>query len=246
MKRITQVALSVAAVILGGQVAQAQVNPGDLVLGFTSPGAVNDYVVDLGSVSALQAAGGTTSLGSRINMSVLLSTFGGSLNNVSAGVYYGVGNAAAGDYAGISVLGGGPVPSKPSGGNNVTAAATAANSTALGVVAVGNTLSFSYNASVSNPGTVANNLGLSPSQLLNGSTVVLDLYESARLPRVGLSTPASNFYLDGSLTLNFSGANALADFSPATAVPEPSTSGLLATAGLLALVLRRQFRSSAG
>jgi hypothetical protein len=58
-----------------------------------------------------------------------------------------------------------------------------------------------------------------------------------------LSTPSSAFTLEGTLNLDFTGASPVADFTPAP-VPEPSTYGLLAGAGLLLLALRRQFRSS--
>ncbi|HEV2393656.1 MAG TPA: hypothetical protein VG146_14990 [Verrucomicrobiae bacterium] len=54
MDKITRAALAPAGVALSILTAQAQSNPNpnDIVLGFTSGTSANDYVVDLGQITA--------------------------------------------------------------------------------------------------------------------------------------------------------------------------------------------------
>jgi hypothetical protein len=240
-----------ASVAAAAQAARAQIAPGDLLLGFTSPTASTDYVVDLGQGFSSTSV---THLGSHIDLAQFTTggAFPGGINGVSVGALFGSGGSgAAGDYAAVSLLrlggAGSPgfagtesAPKTPSGGAFVSAAANAGNGITLGFPAPGASSSFTFNSTELNPGTFANNLQLDPRSVVSGSTIELDLFESTRLAPVGRSTPASAFDFAGSLTIDFSGASPVVDFTPATAVPEPSTFSLIAGAGLLLISLRRQ------
>ncbi len=244
MNNLSKAAILTAAVTLACTRGYAQANPGDLILGFTSPSATLDYVVDLGS-----APTSSMDLGGSINMSMLNTAFPGGVNGVSVGVVFGVGNGAIGDDAGLSVLRTGnnaagvagteAAPGAPSGGLFVTAAASSANSITLGNPANNSSTSFTFAANTMNPGSFANEVGTSPSATISGTTISLDLYESTRLVPSGRSTPASAFTFEGQLNLDFSNPSSpSAQFIPVAPVPEPTTNALLVCGGLLALFLR--------
>ncbi len=259
MNTLTKMAVVSAAAVLVAQGARAQIANGDLVLGFTGTGATTqDYVIDLGSLtsfnsqsSTIQHLGGLVNLGSFAVPNPVI----GSMN---VGVLFGSGNGVTGDYVGYGILRSGnnaagtvgteAAPATPSGGSFVTLAANAGNGTTLGTPANTTALSFTGNANPLTTGGVAQNLNAQ--DVLNpmaGTSIALDLFESTRLAPSGRSTPASAFTYEGTLNIDLSGANAVVDFTPAgfaSAVPEPSTYGLIGGAGLLFMALRRQLRGS--
>ncbi len=253
MKKFTSAVILTAAVALANQAAQAQVNSGDLVIGFTSASAATDYVVDLGSLSSFSTTS-ITQLGSLISQNQINTTFGG-INGVNVGAIAGnPSQAGPGDFAATTLLrlGGNAVgvqgtesaPATP-GGNGVTGAGTDAISLSLGTPSPANAFSFSTQANPLTAGGFANNLATSPLSTVSGSTISEDIFESTRLPVSGRSTPATPFAYLGQLDLDLSGSSPSLEFVPAgfSAVPEPGTYGLLAGTGLLALALRRQFIS---
>jgi hypothetical protein len=245
-----------ACVALFTQVARAQnPSPGDLVLGFTGnplAGVTADYVVDLGALSSLSSSQ-ISHLGGAINLGQFGTGGTPAIGSMNVGVIFGQGSAQTGDFAGLSqlrtgssaagVVGSEAAPATPSGGGFVTQADSAAASLLLGTPGNGNTFSFTGQGNTLTPGGFANVLGVNPLVSMPGSTIALDLFETTRLASTGRTTPASPFTYIGTLNLNLSGPSAVADFTPAgfvAAVPEPSTYGLVAGAGLLIVSLRRQ------
>ena len=257
MNKLAKVALITAISALGVTAARAQNPSGELILGFTSPTATLDYVVDLGNINSLGDQT-THHLGSSID----LTQFGtgqagkanfGSVNGTFAGVVIGNQIGIPGDLAGISVVRNGAAfnPTSPAAGssdvlptlnppsgNNVTAASTDVASLLLGNPAQTATFSFSTQSGLGNAGSFANNLQFDPRSQFNGTTLTFDLFESTRLANVGRGTVATPYQYFGTLVLDLTGPNAVADF---TAVPETSTYGLMAGAGLLLVLVRRQF-----
>ncbi|HEV7924127.1 MAG TPA: PEP-CTERM sorting domain-containing protein [Verrucomicrobiae bacterium] len=268
-KKTIILAVAGAALVAGSQ-AQAQVayNNEDLLLDFRNTAATSDadVTVDLGQVStfASQAASSTVQLnvgaGAQFTQSELLSAFGGSLASVGF-------TAAAGDnvsdttwitrvVATPSLNAPTPVSAQPTLANAITTvnqigqvgvgAALGTGVTAFGsangsIVASGNAESYQNEATPSGEPANLNFRGLNTAggaggpleNITTGANIVYSaLWE---VPHSGQSL--SDEYL-GYFTFN--GATGEIDF---TAVPEPSTYGVLAASGLLALALRRQYRA---
>jgi len=80
--------------------------------------------------------------------------------------------------------------------------------------------------------------GDNPLHQMTGSSITLDLWKDA----VNASGVVTGWIYQGDLTLDLSGAQPSLVFDAAP-IPEPTTYGLFAGAGLLALSFRRQFRS---
>jgi hypothetical protein len=251
MNNITKMAVVSAAVVLAAQAAQAQIPAGDLVLGFssTAAGVTQDYIVDLGALPTT-----ASSLGGAVNFSQFGTGGAPSIGNMNVGVLFGKGNASTGDFAGYSVLRTGnnasgvqgteSTPATLATGNVITSAALDAQSMVAGLIPQGNQFSMLTQSS-GTAGTFANNMSANPLTSMPGTTISLDLFEATRLAQSGRSTPASAFTYEGTLNIDLTGPNAVVDFVPvAAAVPEPSTYGLIAGAGLLLVSLRRQFRGS--
>jgi hypothetical protein len=254
MNKLTKVALITVASGLGVIGARAQNPSGDLILGFTSPTATLDYVVDLGNISSLGDRS-THHQGGLIDLNQWGGpghTFG-TVSGTFTGVMFGQQVGQPGDIAGISVIrngatfnplnpaaGGSDVlPGlNPPSGNSVTGAGTDVNSVLLGNPALTAGFSFTSQSAIGPAGTFANLLQWDPRSQFNGTTIALDLFSSTRLPNAGRSTVASSYSYFGTLVLDLTGPNAVADF---TAVPETSTYGMIAGAGLLLVLLRRQF-----
>jgi hypothetical protein len=260
MKRSVKITmLAAAGAALLTQAVRAQTAPpGDLVLGFTSTaaGVTQDYVIDLGAFSSLSSSQ-ISHLGGAVNLAQFGTGGAPPIGSMNVGVMFGQGAAQTGDFAGVSqfrtggnaagVVGTESVPATPSSGNFVTSAATDAASLLLGTPGNGNQFSFTIQGNTLTAGGFANNLGVNPMVAMPGSTIALDLFESTRLAPSGRSTPASAFTYEGTLNIDLSGPNAIVDFTPAgfaAAVPEPSTYGLIAGAGLLIVSLRRQLRGA--
>jgi len=85
--------------------------------------------------------------------------------------------------------------------------------------------------------------GANPLSTMTGSKIVLDLWENTQISTAPGAAALSGWIYKGDFTLDLSGPQASLIWDAATPVPEPSTYGLFAGAGVLALALRRQFRS---
>jgi hypothetical protein len=237
MNKFTKIAVVAALAAMAAQGLRAQTAPGgDLILGFTSTSSSSDYVVDLGAIPTVP-----TDLGSAINLSQFGTGGAPSIGNMSVGVMFGKAVGTPGDFAGLSVPHGTAAPPTPSG-NNVSAAVNDALSVIIGTPGNTTLTSFTGQSAFLTAGTFANSLGADPRVVMPGTSIVLDIYESTRLANSGRTTVASAFSLIGTLSLDLSGPTAHAEFTP-TAVPEPSTYGLIAGAGLLLVVLRRRLSS---
>lgn len=232
--------LTAAAVAMATTV-RAQYFTGDLVIGFTG-GAANDVLFDLGAGTGLPTSG-SLNLSSFLNSSLLQGNDYTSL---------------AGKFVGV--IGARPTPGGTTGNQGIwsttthggAAPATLANSSAFNAarlsvdstgglidgtgspansIAVDKSDPNSWNSNVKNGGvnSFTSNYG-DPSVLFSGSSTILDLwYEKWQDAPTG---PA----LLGTLTLGN-------DYSLTfTAVPEPSSYGLIAGLGLLMLGIRRQMK----
>jgi hypothetical protein len=269
MKKLTPV-LGLAGVVLASLSASAQpvfqYNDGDLVLDFSKAGSA-DLEVDIGSSSSFiaLAGGGAVPVSGYNISSQLLSTFGGSLDGVSFSVF-GTTSSTSADYLSLRRLNpsvANTVPADFSGAkassvsgdvngligfgtstgilpysagtpaDSVGNTATAVVIPTSGVAAV-NSFTTKYNGTgglkslLATPGaanTLAGNFAETP-----GATAASDLFEYDG------NGSGSKVLLLGEFTL---GNNGAVEFAP---VPEPTTYGLAAGAGLLLVMLRRQFR----
>lgn len=250
MKNLFYKAALVAALgYTGVTAAHAQINPNDLVLGFTSQasGVSDDYLVDLGQIPTTS---GTSLNVSGFNGSTFSSIFGSALANgeVNAGIV-GSTPGTSGDVifsrlnsAGTPGLAGSATPP----GDTLPALRDAAGtvsstSLTLGEVAQTQTTSFYYNIA-QNPmadGTagISSFAGYADNPLVtipSSESVVLDIYEDSYTSRAN-----NGWTYDGSVTLNLSGDSLSAVYvSP---VPEPATYALFGGLGMLMLVLRRKW-----
>jgi uncharacterized membrane protein YuzA (DUF378 family) len=254
--------LGVTGLALLAWSASAQViqyNTGDLILDFSESG-YSDLEVDIGSLATLtseaQNAGGTYQIGGNAYniSSQLLGNFGGSASGVSFAVIGAAGVTGAPDYLSLK-------RSNPAVENSIPNGWTASHGNAilsqiLGVAnglttysgnnpadPVGNTAtavlvpssssqsaqyvdSFTYHRS-----GLTGQTGVNLINTLSGSSAVSDLFTYPE----SSSTPAT---FDGYFTFDTDGS---LNFSIA-AVPEPTTYGLFAGAGLLVFSLRNQFK----
>ena len=256
MKNITKAAVLSAAVALVGQAAHAA-STGDLVLSFSQndTGGTQEYTVDLGSLSSFTSAfPNTTHLGGSVNETTLTSTFFGANGNTGFnGLNVGAvaannTHAGAGDWIALTAFRSGPNPTPASDG--VTAlpgrAALSEAATTVASVTTPNGLQLSSGSSsfssliAPDPNTVNANTFAQLAQnnpLVNLSGQNGQIQEDIWMNTEGASAN-SGWQYEGYLNINISGSSAVVDFVP---VPEPSTYGLLAGAGLLAVCLRRQF-----
>jgi len=262
MNKMTKLAVIAAAVALVGQAAYAQSqNPGDLLLGFG--GTSQDYVVDLGSFSSLSTTA-ITHLGSDLSGLTLpsgVSTVGaiyGASPYAGAGDYDGLSLARTGsNAAGVQGTEASPVYNQNSqniSGNSVTLAASYLSELAVGSLTGNQPVngqyspgSFSEQAAVA-AGLYGTSLYNSYLSSFNGTTAALDIFQVNRTADTvsgrRTTTHTSPWAYVGQLDIDLSSSTA--DFVPAGYVataqaPEPTTYGLIAGAGLLALSLRRQF-----
>jgi len=251
MKRqLTKATLAVALGLGISTAAQAQIANDDLVLGFTSTGAQNDYIINLGQLLGTSAHQITLS-GSQYNNSSFLANLGSSATggNLYAGVFGG--NAGSTGDIFISAL------SQPTQGtfNNEHQGSGFPSSVSLGLVpqsgqSVHDNISTAPGLAGANPSS----LGLyvpSPLQTISASqgtgqsVVNLEVWQSTFHQFPSAATTA---YSDqGFVSLMFNNDGSLGGVAwdqPAqlATVPEP-TCGMFAGLGALFFALRRQFKS---
>jgi hypothetical protein len=251
MNKLTKLAVVALAAGLMSQAARAQTfpAPGDIVLAFSSANVPsgNDYVVDLGAFGA-----GLPNVGT-FNLANFNSVFAGAPNPVTAAAVGGQG-VGIGENLFLTVAHGAAAPNAVAGSTIASAISTAngVNTSfptfAPGVIPINlpgvMPITANQQAWTAEGPLFASQAGTDPRQVISGSSIMLDLYQGIAVgggPRG--TTPVINpgNWVDvGTLTIDLSGGTV--SFSP-TAVPEPSTYGLLAGAGLLLVALRRQFTS---
>ncbi|HLH56756.1 MAG TPA: PEP-CTERM sorting domain-containing protein [Verrucomicrobiae bacterium] len=234
--------LAVAGMALMIDAAHAQYAAGDLVAGFTS-GSGNDVIYDLGQFSNF-SNGETWNL-----LSALTSSPGGyaNLNGLNWGV---VGAQSTGLNSALKTVystvahGQSTAPVNIPNTSTFNGIATSVNTigqwvtagSPAGIIASSDPASWNGETIVGGSGTFFNNYGsatpsdpnsATPASFTSGS-VVEDLY--------GVKANNTAATLLGTFTLSSTG---VLTFN-AVAVPEPSTYGVLAGLGLLAVCLRRQ------
>jgi hypothetical protein len=240
MKNLYKAALLAVLGITAVSSAQAS---SDLILGFndvTLGGSANDYVVDLGTANFTTSTTFSTSFsGSSFN-----SAFGAdanALNHVSAGI---VGTPNATTLFQTSPLLGDPAfaattSSFPNAVNDI-------NAVALGVYS--STSASGWTANIAQSSTQT---GTSSSSSLAGSTanpmlqlssgVTTETLWEATESGSGRNKVVSGWEDIGTFTINANTDTVSFTGADVSAVPEPSTYGLLAGAGLLVVALRRNF-----
>jgi len=255
MNKMIKIAVMAVAAALVSQAAKAQVNPDDLVLGFTSTAndVASDYILDLGQIPT----SANTQLGG-VSLSAFNSIFGATdiaNGNVDVGV---VGANSANPDVIVSTLRTGSNPNnlptnftvkgaeaKPAfftTSANTSFAAQDVQALSLGVVSHSSPTSWYQSISqygVGPAGQPSQSLGsYAPastealSVLPNTEQVTLDLF------RENDATTGLMTYV-GDVQLDLTGSTLSAVFDP-VATPEPSTFALLGGAAVLGLAFRRQ------
>jgi hypothetical protein len=235
-------AILLAVLGFGGiSAAQAQ----DALLGFNdATGTQNDYVIDLGAASQFSPTA-TIDLSSDFSSSLFSSAFGSTPAGVAAGFVAGPAGAILESYAG-----GTPSGSLPSGTPTPTQFNTSqtsmsgillgVNPSASGVTALGSAWSWNIAVSPSQTGgagstAVAGNTG-NPMGMLSSDAIDLAVYESTATS--GRTEKTTAWTQIGTLAVD---ANAGSIVFTGSAVPEPTTYGLVGAAGLMLISLRNKF-----
>jgi hypothetical protein len=241
MNKFTKAGIVCAALTLVSQGAFAQT--GNLILGFTGNSAVTDTTFGIGSLPTTSISTGTLSSG--------LSAF------TSEGVF-GNGGLQSSPIIDISVartsssldngLQGSTAPSTGStAGTALNSAWSDINSITIGSgVASFTANSYSANTVAPNPpaitSTVYGQTGNNSSLVANGNA--MDIYSLTEVPASGRNPATISIAYVGEFDVLNESGTATWEFDPAgvtpSAVPEPTTYGILAGAGLLALALRRK------
>jgi hypothetical protein len=259
MKKLYKAAL-LAALGLGSITAAQATNftVNDLYLGFTKSTASQDEYIDLGNLSSFNATG-VTDLSSYLGgLTDFNTTFGSSATSVGMAVVgannsnvvnpFGVfatalrtgGAGADPTVAGSNLSAKSHSSSVMSGGAGVVASLLATEGIALpsagSSLLSGNGVADSYLTKIAATASTQQNFwgktGFSPNSTIGATgTIYEDLWAA---------TTTSAYTYEGYFTFNYS-ADQLTFTSSAVAVPEPTTYGMLAGAGLLAVSLRRQF-----
>ena len=241
---------------------KAQIDPNDLVVGFSSQasGVTSDYIIDLGPIPT---GANTTSANnnyalnvSGFDYSIFTSIFGSAFTSgqVNVGIIAGMdsGNqdvfeSVLDNGTGTPTVAGSSAPGTSPVGSNIANAAGTVGALTLGQVVQTSEGSWYYNIAENptTPGSAVNSfasyLNSNPMTTIGGTEMLtLDLYEDIDNGHAG----ASGWTYMGDVSLDLSGGNLTATYDP-TPVPEPGTCGLAALGGFLALALRRQFKFKA-
>ena len=223
MKRITKTVIVAAVALMAAASTEAATYTGDLLLGFTSQSG-NDFVVDIGQASALTS-------GQTFNLSGSLGGF--NLNSVNWGI---IGDKNVAGIRNVWTTTGGTSPNTVGNTAQWGQIDTATKSIYSGFITggAGDTITpastddngWNQQTKVGGLATQYHNVYEDPNVVGLGSASVFNLIANGSAP-----TSFGTFTLDSGGVVTFTAA----------AVPEPSTYGLLAGAGLLVICLRRQF-----
>jgi len=261
MNKLRKIAVVAAVAALAVQGAFAGANNNNLVLSINNNdgGGNTEFTVNLGQISTFTPI-------PNYDLSGFMSTFNSQYASAAAsGLNVGVAGGQNGQ-GGLSGAGndvftttlrvGGssyttagtesaPTPATPSKANIGNAGGIAGGVVSFGSnLSTGDANSFTtlFAKDPTTTGTAANSFtsflgGDNPLQTMTGTSIVLDLWKDTVT-----SSGTTGWAYQGDFTLDLSGAQPSLVFDAAP-VPEPSTYGLFAGAGILALSLRRQFRS---
>ncbi len=233
MKNLYKAALLAALGLATVSAAQAETyNAGDLLVGFTTASG-NDLIIDIGQESALfsgESFSGVSAL--------LTSTYGANLDGVSWGVI-GNGPNSGTVRTAWTTTSPGSVPATITGNAAFGKLNTAANALASDFSTSG---AIASGQSATPAATLANSWN---TETLNG-TLTTDYVNAYENPNV-LGAGQADF---SSVLNNASAPTLLGDFTLGaddsftfSAVPEPTSYGMLAGAGLLVVSLRNRFVS---
>src|SRR5262245_45684974 len=230
MNKAIKSAVLVAAITAGAWSIQAATYNGDLIIGFTGGGSTSDFEFDLGPAASL-TSGQTWNLGANLGGFTLANTSWGVVGSIFPG---------GGTRTGYITANSGTTPA------NIASSAQWST--------INNSISSIYSlfatAGAGNSATPASTDPSSWNQQTINSTLSTSFHNAWQDPNRfptgpgemdffrGLANNTSptilgSFSLDGAGTVTF------------TAVPEPSSYGLVAGLGLLALCIRRRLLRSA-
>jgi hypothetical protein len=261
MKTTTRIAVLLATGLASFTTARASAQ--DLLLGFndaaaSSSSAQNDYVIDLGYtgsglVAAANANSGTINLSSTLTPSTFNSAFEANDSSWASHVAVGVvgsPNTSPVNYLYLTTTGAKPPTITPGQFDNASGSAagpvTGEYSSASGTTAENG---WTYNVATSPTQTgsdvsqtdVAAATGKNPLTLLSGGSASLTLWGISETTS-GVHETVGSWVDEG--TFNFNLNSDQITFTT-SAVPEPTTTGILAGAGLLAVLLRQQLKRKA-
>jgi len=222
-----QLILTAAAAVAFASAANAAYVNGDLLVGFTSAGAANDYIFDVGSFASLYS-GESWTLGSDLGGTLTSAQFSNGVWGVAGSL-----NSTKTIYSSAGVMGA-PVESV-NYFNNIRAnvesigGSSVANTAATPVQTTAN----SWYSQTDQPNGTPGNFFFNNLDNPNVSTLAAaNLYANDNLGDPATLLGAFTITGDGN-TLTF------------TAVPEPATLSILAGFGLLGLKFRRQLARNA-
>jgi len=220
---MTKTAIVAVVALAAAASTQAATYTGDLILGFTAQSG-NDFIVDLGQASTLTS-------GQQFDLSGSLGGF--NLNTVHWGI---IGDKNVGGVRSVWTSTGGTLPNTVPNVTTWGAIDTATKSVYQNFPVGGAGDNFTIAASDDNSWNQQTIQGALTTQYHNAyeDPNVIGVGTASLFSLVANGSAPSPF---GTFTLNSGG---IVTFT-AAAVPEPSTYGLLAGAGLLVLSLRRQF-----
>lgn len=235
MKNLYRAALLAALGLGTASVASAQ----NLELGFNDNAVVaaqNDYVINLGALSQFTQTS-SLNLSSDFSASTFTSAYtgdGNALNDVAVGAVGGISSTLDSFYSTVGI---GPTVSA----NNIGSSVEFSQPT-VGEYASATAGGWSYDVAVapnlpgSGPAGSISSTSENPTELLSSGVLTEELYEAYDTGS-GRSVTLNEEAL-GYLTVNVNTDSIT--YAGIDAVPEPSTYGLLAGAGLLAVAFRRQ------
>ena len=255
MKNSYKAALLVALGLVSASAVQAQYATDELYLGFTQASATSDIVIDLGQASSIVGQTSVVDLSSLLSSSELsaFSSVFASANGVNMSVIggnntFGQGNAYATQLRSAAAIAAG---NNAAAGSSVTKNLSSATLTgAAGVIAgdlslpTGNafvqdtTKAFSGLVATGVQNNYVGKLGVTPTVAIGNATdgsgiAIEDLW-------LVQATSPKDVY-EGYFTFNNNSDSLTFTGADVTAVPEHTTYGMLAGAGLLVLSLRNQF-----
>ncbi len=261
IQKLTKAGALVAGALLACQAAHAAgITANDLYMGFQNSGASSDYIVNLGAASSILGQDTVVNLSGDFTESDITAILGGAgtsyagtIGANNAGGVPSVANPADAygtvlrtSNLGNNAVSGSVQPTAISSGSDITAyndlGTLNAPATAGGQLDSGKTFTADVPSSGATAGTYNSATGLIPnSAVTTSSALIEDLWYTAD-PSTGRTDTSKPWVYEGYFTIDLTGSSPDVTFTSdlVTAVPEPTTYGLMAGAGLLLLSLRRQ------